>query len=90
MQANLQMELPAARAVEVQAVELTNCLCHAFGSKEYSGVVDEISPTSNVGDIVFNISNARQQQTFNIKIRFDVTQYPELKNGMSAKLWIYK
>jgi multidrug resistance efflux pump len=62
----------------------------AFGSKEYSGIVDEISPTSNAGDIVFNISNTRQEQSFDVKIRFDVSQYPELKNGMSAKLWIYK
>lgn len=62
----------------------------AFGSKEYSGIVDEISPTSNAGDIVFNISNTRQEMDFNMKVRFDVGQYPELKNGMSAKLWIYK
>lgn len=62
----------------------------AFGSKEYSGIVDEISPTSNSGDIVFNISGTRQEQKFNVKVRFDTTQYSELKNGMSAKLWIYK
>jgi multidrug resistance efflux pump len=62
----------------------------AFGSKKYSGIVDQISPTSNQGDIVFNISNARQENEFDIKVRFNVTQYPELKNGMSAKLWIYK
>jgi multidrug resistance efflux pump len=62
----------------------------AFGSKEYSGIVDEISPTSNQGDIVFNISGTRQEQDFDVKVRFDTTQYPELKNGMSAKLWIYK
>ena len=62
----------------------------AFGSKEYTGVVDEISPTSNTGDIVFNISGARQEMDFNVKIRFNINQYPELKNGMSAKLWIYK
>ncbi len=62
----------------------------AFGSKKYSGIVDEISPTSNAGDIVFNISNARQENDFDVKVRFDATQYPELKNGMSAKLWIYK
>jgi multidrug resistance efflux pump len=62
----------------------------AFGSKEYSGIVDEISPTSNAGDIVFNISDKRQENEFNIKVRFSVVQYPELKNGMSAKLWIYK
>ena len=62
----------------------------AFGSKEYPGIVDQISPTSNTGDIVFNISNTRQENDFNVKVRFDVSQYPELKNGMSAKLWIYK
>lgn len=62
----------------------------AFGSKEYSGVVDEISPTARSGDVVFNISSARQQQEFNVKIRFSVSDYPELKNGMSAKAWIYK
>jgi multidrug resistance efflux pump len=61
-----------------------------FGSKQYSGIVDQISPTSNTGDIVFNISNARQENDFNVKVRFDISQYPELKNGMSAKLWIYK
>jgi len=62
----------------------------AFGSKEYSGIVDEISPTSNTGDIVFNISGTRQEMDFDVKVRFNTIQYPELKNGMSAKLWIYK
>ncbi len=62
----------------------------AFGSKKYLGIVDQVSPTSNVGDIVFNISNSRQENDFDVKVRFDITQYPELKNGMSAKLWIYK
>lgn len=62
----------------------------ASGSKEYSGVVDEISPTARSSDIVFNISSAREQQEFNVKIRFSASDYPELKNGMSAKAWIYK
>ena len=62
----------------------------AFGSKKYSGIVDQISPTSDAGDIVFNISGTRQEMNFDVKVRFNVNQYPELKNGMSAKLWIYK
>ena len=61
----------------------------AFGSKQYQGIVDEISPSANSADVVFNISNARETQQFNIKERFDPTQYPELKNGMSAKLTIF-
>jgi multidrug resistance efflux pump len=62
----------------------------AFGSRQYSGIVDQINPTSNSGDIVFSISNARQENDFDVKVRFDVSAYSELKNGMSAKLWIYK
>lgn len=61
----------------------------AFGSKQYQGVVDEISPTSRQSDIVFNISDQRPVEQFDVKVRYDVTLYPELKNGMSAKLWIY-
>ena len=62
----------------------------AFGSKKYSGIVDQINPTADAGDIVFNISGTRQEMNFDVKVRFDQTQYTELKNGMSAKLWIYK
>jgi len=61
-----------------------------FGSKDYYGVVDEVSATSRENDVVFNISDKRQLNEFNIKIRFDVNLYPELKNGMSAKIWVYK
>ena len=62
----------------------------AFSGKTYEGIVDEISPTANQGDVVFNISNTRQEQNFDVKVRFDVTKYPELKNGMSAKITVFK
>ena len=62
----------------------------AFGSKEYQGVVDEVSPTSRSSDVVFNISDQRQINQFNVKVRFDIGAYPELKNGMSARIWVYK
>lgn len=62
----------------------------AFGSKKFDGVVDEVSPTSRASDVVFNISSQRQVNDFNVKIRFDENKYPELKNGMSAKSWVYK
>ena len=61
----------------------------AFGSYQYSAVVDEISPTSEQSQIVFNISDQRQEQQFDVKARFDTGAYPELKNGMSARMWIY-
>lgn len=62
----------------------------AFGSKKYDGIVDEISPISTQSGIVFNISDKRETKQFNVKVRFNIQNYPELKNGMSAKLWIYQ
>lgn len=62
----------------------------AFGSKKYVGTVDEISPTSDQSSVVFNISDTRQVKQFDIKVRFNTDDYPELRNGMSAKIWIYK
>jgi multidrug resistance efflux pump len=61
----------------------------AFGGKQFSGVVDEIAPTSQQTQIVFNISDQRAEQQFDVKVRFDTSAYPELKNGMSAKMWVY-
>ncbi len=61
----------------------------AFGGQQFSAVVDEISPTSNQSGIVFNISNSRQTQQFDIKARFDTSSYAQLKNGMSARMSIY-
>lgn len=62
----------------------------AFGSESFTGVVDEIAPTSNQSDVVFNISAQREIQQFSVKVRFDTSAYPQLKNGMSARIWIYE
>jgi multidrug resistance efflux pump len=62
----------------------------AFGGQTFKGVVDEVAPTSNQSDVVFNISDQRPTNQFAVYVRFDPTQYPQLKNGMSAKIWVYK
>ncbi|HEV7121790.1 MAG TPA: HlyD family secretion protein [Candidatus Paceibacterota bacterium] len=61
----------------------------AFGSQKFEGVVDEVSPTSHASDVVFSISDKRQTQKFDVKIAYDQSQYPQLKNGMSARIWVY-
>ncbi len=61
----------------------------AFSGKIYEGLVDEISPTSNDAGILFSISDKRPVKKFDVKVRFNVTDYPELKNGMSAKIAVY-
>ncbi len=69
-----------------QAADFT---ADAFGSRVFHGVVDEVSPTAQASGVVFNISDQRQTQIFDVKVRFDASAYPELKNGMSARLTVY-
>lgn len=61
----------------------------AFGGQQFSGVIDEVAPTSNASGVVFNISSQRETQQFDVKARYDTTKYPQLKNGMSARMWVY-
>ena len=60
-----------------------------FPNNEYEGVVDEVSPASNETGIAFSISDKRPMKKFNVYVNFDVSKYPELKTGMSAKLEVY-
>ena len=59
-----------------------------FGSKTYYGVVDEVGQTSQVS-ATSNIFNQRPVNEFNVYVRFDPAKYPELKDGMSARIWVY-
>lgn len=61
----------------------------AFGGKTYVGVVDSVSQTANDTGVAFSISDKRPTMTFDVKVRFNVADYPELKNGMSAKITVY-
>ena len=61
----------------------------AYGARSFHGVVDEVAPTSNQSGVVFNISNQREVQQFDVKARYDTSAYPFLKNGMSARLYVY-
>jgi len=74
----------------VSVGDAVTCTVDAFGGKSYQGVVDEVSPTSRARDVVFTISDQRPINQFDVKVRFAPAKYPELKNGMSARIWIYK
>jgi multidrug resistance efflux pump len=74
---------------KIHVGQLASFTVDAFGSKQYQGVVDEVDPSSNQSDVVFNISDQREEQQFDVKIRFNTQTYSELKNGMSAKLTIF-
>lgn len=61
----------------------------AFPGKTYWGYVDEIAQTAKQTQAAFSISSERPTQQFQVYVRFNALLYPDLKNGMSAKLTIY-
>jgi multidrug resistance efflux pump len=73
----------------VQVGEPATFTVDAFGSQVFKGIVDEVAPTSEADSVVFNISDQRPTNQFAVYVRFDASQYPQLKNGMSAKIWVY-
>ena len=75
---------------DIKVLDKVKFTVDAFGSQQFNGFVEEISPSNHAGDVVFNISDKREVQKFDVKIRYDLGLYPLFKNGMSAKVWIIK
>lgn len=74
---------------DVRVGQETSFAVDAFGSKRYAGIVEDIGQSARQSGVVFNISGEREIRQFDIRIRFDTERYPELRNGMSAKVTIY-
>lgn len=62
----------------------------AYGSEKFYGTVESVAPAPNTQDIVFSISNAREEQQYDVTIKYSLFQYPYFKEGMSARVWIQK
>ncbi|MCX6734750.1 MAG: efflux RND transporter periplasmic adaptor subunit [Candidatus Peregrinibacteria bacterium] len=75
---------------EIRVGQKVKFTVDAFDSKEYFGTVDEIAKSSDESSVAFSISDKREVKQFIVKIKYDVATYPELLNGMSARVWIYK
>jgi multidrug resistance efflux pump len=61
----------------------------AIPGKLFWGFIDEIAPTAKQTSMTFSISSERPTQQFEVFARFNASQYPEIKNGMSAKMVVY-
>lgn len=62
----------------------------AFGSQQFTGTVETVSPTQRADDVVFNISDKRETKQYDVKISYDAELGTRFKNGMSARVWIIK
>jgi multidrug resistance efflux pump len=61
----------------------------AIPGQTFWGYIDEISPTAKQTQLQFSISSERPTQQFIIYARFNAFSYPQIKNGMSAKMTVY-
>ncbi|MCL4374820.1 HlyD family efflux transporter periplasmic adaptor subunit [Patescibacteria group bacterium] len=61
----------------------------ALPGKIFWGYVDEIAATAKQTQLTFSISSERPTQQFVVYVRFPARAYPQIKNGMSAKLTVY-
>jgi multidrug resistance efflux pump len=69
-----------------QAVSFT---IDALPGTTFWGYVDEISPSAKTSAFSFSTSTERATQQFTVYAKFDTSQYPDIKNGMSAKMIVY-
>jgi multidrug resistance efflux pump len=61
----------------------------ALPGKSYWGYIDEISPSAVAPAFAFSTSTERPTQQFTVYAKFNAAAYPDLKNGMSAKMTVY-
>lgn len=61
----------------------------ALPGQTFWGYVDEVSATAKSQQVAFTISSERPTQQFQVYAKFDARHYPQIKNGMSAKMTVY-
>ncbi|HSX08612.1 MAG TPA: efflux RND transporter periplasmic adaptor subunit [Candidatus Saccharimonadales bacterium] len=74
---------------DIKVGQVASFTVDAFPGKKYWGYVDEIAPTAKTSQLSFSISSERPTQQFVVYVKFDSAKYPEIKNGMSAKMTVY-
>jgi multidrug resistance efflux pump len=74
---------------QIKVGQVVSFTIDAFPGKTYWGYVDEVAPTAKTSQLSFSISSERPTQQFIVYARFNSAKYPEIKNGMSAKMTVY-
>lgn len=74
---------------QIKVGQVVSFTVDALPEKTFWGYVDEISPSAKQSALSFSISSERPTQQFVVYARYDGTKYPEIKNGMSAKMTVF-
>lgn len=74
---------------DIKVGQVVSFTVDALDGKTFWGYVDAIAPSAKQTQIAFSISGERPVQQFEIYAKFDSSAFPEIKNGMSAKMTVY-
>lgn len=73
----------------VKVGQVVSFTIDALPGNTYWGYIDEISPSANTPVFSFSSSTERPTQQFTVYTKFNTSLYPNIKNGMSAKMVVY-
>lgn len=74
---------------QIKIGQIVSFSVDALPGRTFWGYVDEVSPTAKATQLSFSISSERPTQQFEVFAKFNSLAYPEIKNGMSAKMTVY-
>ncbi len=74
---------------DIKVGQVVSFTIDALPGETYWGYVDEISPSANTPAFSFSSSSERPTQQFTVYAKFNTSEHPDIKNGMSAKMVVY-
>lgn len=74
---------------KIKVGQIVSFTVDALPGQTFWGYIDEISPTAKQTQLQFSVSSERPTQQFIVYARFNAYSYPQIKNGMSAKMTVY-
>ena len=74
---------------KVRIGQVVSFTVDALPGQTFWGYVDEISPTAKQTQLQLSVSSERPTQQFLVYAKFNAYSYPQIKNGMSAKMAVY-
>jgi multidrug resistance efflux pump len=74
---------------DIRVGQVVSFTVDALPGKTYWGYVDEISPSALIPVFSLSSSTERPTQQFTVYAKYNTGLYPDIKNGMSAKMVIF-
>ena len=74
---------------QIKAGQVVSFTVDALPGQTFWGYMDEIAPSANSQVFSFSTSTERPTQQFTVYAKFDSARFPQIKNGMSARMTVY-